>query len=130
MKATLISDKKTIENMKDFTKHFSEITIQDIPLVGGKNASLGEMYTALSSKGITVPEGFAITSKAYWFFLNENNFIPKLTKLLSTLDATSFNNLSDIGSKARGLILSGKFPESLKKNILEAYYYKDITILV
>ena len=121
MKATLISDKKTIENMKDFTKHFSEITIQDIPLVGGKNASLGEMYTALSSKGITVPEGFAITSKAYWFFLNENNFIPKLTKLLSTLDATSFNNLSDIGSEARGLILSGKFPESLKKNILEAY---------
>lgn len=107
--------------MNDLIKHFSEITIKDIPLVGGKNASLGEMYSSLSSKGVAVPEGFAITSKGYWLFLNENDFIPKLTDLLSALDTTTFNNLNDVGLKARTLILSGKIPESLKKNILEAY---------
>ncbi len=107
--------------MKEFIKHFSAITIQDIPLVGGKNASLGEMYTALSSKGVKVPEGFAVTAQGYWTFLHENNFVPPLTALLSKLDTTSFDNLSDIGTKARSLILAGAFPESLTKDILEAY---------
>ena len=59
--------------MNTYTKHFSEITIKDIPMVGGKNASLGEMYSALSSKGVIVPEGFATTSDGYWLFLKENN---------------------------------------------------------
>lgn len=113
--------KKTREPMNDFIKHFSEITIQNIPDVGGKNASLGEMYSALSSKGVAVPEGFAITSKGYWTFLNENNFVLQLTQLLLQLDTTTFANLADIGSKARSLILYGSFPELLRKNIIDAY---------
>ena len=51
-----------------FIKQFNETTIKDIPLVGGKNASLGEMITNLSGKGINVPGGFATTSEAFWFF--------------------------------------------------------------
>ncbi len=107
--------------MNTYTKHFSEIKIQDIPMVGGKNASLGEMYSALSSKGVIVPEGFATTSKGYWLFLNENDFIPQLTDLLSKLDTTDFNNLSEIGLQARNIILSGHFPEALRADIIEAY---------
>ena len=79
------------------------------------------MYTALSLKGVSVPEGFAITSEGYWTFLRENDFVPQLTALLSKLDTTTFNNLQEIGSQARTLILSGSFPESLRKSILDAY---------
>lgn len=107
--------------MNNYTKHFSEITIQDIPMVGGKNASLGEMYSVLSSKGVIVPEGFATTSDGYWLFLNENHFIPQLNEILSKLDTNTFDNLSEVGSQIRKLILSGQLPQILKKDILEAY---------
>ena len=107
--------------MENYIKHFSEIVIQDIPMVGGKNASLGEMYSSLSSKGVIVPEGFAITAKGYWLFLNENNFVPQITEILTELDTNTFNNLSDIGLQVRNLILSGHFPATLKDNINAAY---------
>jgi pyruvate,water dikinase len=102
-------------------KHFSEIRIKDINSVGGKNASLGEMYVALSSKGILVPNGFAITSSGYWRFLNENNLVPELSRLLSELDVKTFDNLAEIGLKARSLILESTFPSSLKNEIIEAF---------
>ena len=54
--------------------HFADIGITDIPLVGGKNASLGEMYSSLSSKGIMVPEGFAVTALGYWSFFELRQF--------------------------------------------------------
>jgi pyruvate,water dikinase len=85
--------------MTNFIKHFSEIAIQDIAIVGGKNASLGEMYRSLSSKGVRVPEGFAITSEGYWTFLNENKFVPSLTAILAKLDTTTFHNLHEIGTQ-------------------------------
>nr|WP_041934825.1 PEP/pyruvate-binding domain-containing protein [Cyclobacterium marinum] len=59
--------------MKTYIKYFNEIGINDIPQVGGKNASLGEMYQNLSDKGIAVPYGFALTSEAYWDFLDHND---------------------------------------------------------
>lgn len=90
-------------------------------MVGGKNASLGEMYSALSSKGVIVPEGFATTSNGYWLFLNENNFIPQLNKLLSELDVDTFDNLAKVGKKIRKLMLSGELPKQLREDILEAY---------
>ena len=104
-----------------FIKQFSEIRIQDIPLVGGKNASLGEMYCTLNSKGIFIPEGFAITSEGYWKFLNENNLVPKLTLVLSELDLVTFKNLSEVGLNARKLFHNSTFPEELKNEILETY---------
>lgn len=102
-------------------KHFSEIHVEDISLVGGKNASLGEMFSALSSKGTRIPDGFAVTSEGYWFFLNNNELVPKLTGLLSQLDLKSFSNLANIGTKARQLILDATFPDELADAILSAY---------
>ncbi len=102
-------------------KKFSEIHIKDVPLVGGKNASLGEMFCELSSKGINVPDGFAVTADGYWSFLNHNNIAPQLTSLLSQLDLQTFNNLSHIGSKARQLLLEASFPPELRNEIIIAY---------
>jgi pyruvate, water dikinase len=102
-------------------KHFSEIRIQDISIVGGKNASLGEMFSELSSKGIQVPDGFAVTSSAYWMFLNENKLVPKLNEILSKLDFKTFNNLAEIGSKARQLLLDATFPKELSDEIISSY---------
>ena len=89
--------------MPIFIKKFSEISIQDLPLVGGKNASLGEMFSQLTPKGILVPDGFAITAEAYRLFLKENQLKQPLESLLEQLDKTNFSNLNDIGQQARDL---------------------------
>ena len=102
-------------------KHFSEIKIEDLPLVGGKNASLGEMYSSLSTKGIIIPEGFAVTADGYWQFMNENKLIPVISELLAALDSNTFNNLSSIALQIRNKIVEGKFPENLGNEIKEAY---------
>ena len=102
-------------------KHFSEINIKDISSVGGKNASLGEMYSLLSTKGILVPEGFAVTSEGYSQFLTENKLTPILSNLLAELDIKSFNNLSAIGKQIRTKIMESTFPKSLEKEIIKAY---------
>jgi phosphoenolpyruvate synthase/pyruvate phosphate dikinase len=100
------------------TKHFSEIGINDIPLVGGKNASLGEMYSALSEKGILVPAGFAVTSDGYHSFLNENNLVKPLTEILSKLNTNTFDNLAETGLAARTLLLRATLPQHLQAEIL------------
>jgi pyruvate,water dikinase len=102
-------------------KHFSEIRIKDIPTVGGKNASLGEMYSSLTAKGILVPEGFAVIANGYWQFLNDNKLVPIITSLLAQLDVKTFNNLSFIASQIRTLIMEATFPLSLANEITEAY---------
>jgi len=102
-------------------KRFSELHLKDIALVGGKNSSLGEMFSELSSKGIKVPDGFAVTSDGYWSFLNENQLVPKLTAILSELNLKTFNNLSEVGSKSRQLLLEASFPKELSDEILAAY---------
>lgn len=105
----------------DHIKFFSEINIKDISAVGGKNASLGEMYSSLSQKGIIVPNGFAVTASGYRLFLTENNLNESLKKILDELDTNTFNNLSETGTKARNLILQAKFPEKLSNDIKNAY---------
>ncbi|MDG1278375.1 MAG: phosphoenolpyruvate synthase [Algoriphagus sp.] len=102
-------------------KKFSEIHLNDIAQVGGKNSSLGEMFSELSSKGIKVPDGFAVTNEGYWNFLNENQLVPKLKAILSELDLKTFKNLSKIGSKARQLLLDASFPEELSEEIITSY---------
>jgi pyruvate, water dikinase len=116
-------------------KPFSEISISDIALVGGKNASLGEMVTHLKPKGIKVPEGFAITANAYREFLQHYNLQPTLNKLLQQLETTSFSNLEEIGKKARFLILNLAMPPFIANQIKEAYKElckgeKDISVAV
>ncbi len=102
-------------------RRFSEIKISDIPSVGGKNASLGEMYSALSSKGIAVPDGFAITSDGYQFFLKKNNLEEKISRLLEKLDTSSFSNLSEIAEEIRSNIMNASFPKELEDEIISAY---------
>ena len=62
----------------DYIKFFEELTIKDVPTVGGKNASLGEMYQNLSKKGVKVPNGFATTAEGYWLFVKENKLKDKI----------------------------------------------------
>lgn len=102
-------------------RRFSEIKISDIVSVGGKNASLGEMYSALSSKGIAVPDGFAVTSEGYQFFLRNNDLKEKISGLLDKLDISSFTNLSEIGAEIRSIIMNATFPKELEEEILSAY---------
>ena len=86
-------------------KPFSEIKIEDIPLVGGKNASLGEMYSSLSAKGIKVPEGFAVAANGYWKFLEENKLETVIRDLLAGLNVKTFDNLPQIALQIRTNIL-------------------------
>ncbi|MBP9802576.1 phosphoenolpyruvate synthase [Patescibacteria group bacterium] len=105
-----------------FILWFKETGIKDIPKVGGKNASLGEMYSKLTSKGVAVPNGFAVTAHAYDYFLNTAGIKDDIEKILADLDTNSIKNLSERGAKVRATILNAKFPEDLKKTILEAYH--------
>ncbi|WP_019669984.1 phosphoenolpyruvate synthase [Eudoraea adriatica] len=107
--------------MKKYLKYFSEIGIQDVSLVGGKNASLGEMYNELTSQGVNVPNGFAITSHAFWDFLDENSLRNPLQTILTQLDTQTYANLNQIGEKARNLILGGKLSSDLSQKVMEAY---------
>ncbi|WP_372767675.1 phosphoenolpyruvate synthase [Lutibacter sp.] len=107
--------------MNLFIKEFSQIRIQDIAKVGGKNASLGEMYTQLNKKGINIPNGFATTSKAFNLFLQENNLEDGLNNTLNKLDKKEYSNLNDIGQEARELILKGTFSEKFSQAIIDAY---------
>ena len=107
--------------MNQFIKEFSQIRMHDIAKVGGKNASLGEMYTQLTKKGINIPNGFATTSKAFNLFLHENNLEDALRNTLNKLDKKAYSNLNDIGQEARELILKGTFSEKFSQAIIDAY---------
>jgi pyruvate,water dikinase len=78
--------------MQAFTKKFENITLADLPEVGGKNASLGEMFSKLSAKNISVPDGFATTAFAFWNFLDHNKLWERLLQLLGSLDRARFSN--------------------------------------
>jgi pyruvate, water dikinase len=107
--------------MKPLIKRFEEILINDVPIVGGKNASLGEMYNKLSSRGIRVPPGFATTAFAFETFLEYNHLTVPLENIMKKLDRTSFFNLKETGANARKIILDGKLPLKLIEEILKAY---------
>jgi len=100
---------------------FKEIAKNDTPIVGGKNASLGEMYSVLVPKGIKIPNGFALTSKAYWYFLESNNIRKKIEQIFKEFNPDDLESLQDAGKRVRNLILKSSFPKDLKKEILENY---------
>lgn len=100
---------------------FKEIGIKDVPVVGGKNASLGEMYNNLISKGINIPNGFATTSNTYFNFLEKTGLKKQISEILKDFD---YHNLADLqrkGRQARELILSATLPEDLQKEIAYSY---------
>ncbi|QLE42560.1 phosphoenolpyruvate synthase [Nostoc sp. C052] len=101
---------------------FDEVGIADIPLVGGKNASLGEMIQQLTPKGINVPTGFATTAYAYRYFIQSAGLEAKLRKLFADLDVEDVKNLRERGKKARSLLIHTPFPVELREAIATAYH--------
>ncbi|MHC0063908.1 phosphoenolpyruvate synthase [Nostoc sp. UIC 10890] len=101
---------------------FDEVGIADIPVVGGKNASLGEMIQQLTPKGINVPTGFATTAYAYRYFIQSAGLEAKLRKLFANLDVEDVKNLRERGKKARSLLIHTPFPVELREAIATAYH--------
>ena len=92
------------DKSKNFILWFSEIGIEDIPMVGGKNASLGEMYRNLHDHGINIPNGFAITAYAYRYFLRYAGIEDEIKKILKDLDTRDLSNLMRKGREVRDVI--------------------------
>jgi len=104
-----------------YIKFFNELDLNNVDTVGGKNASLGQMYSNLSELGIKVPNGFAITAEGYNYFISENNLKDRIEKKLNGLDISDFKSLRDAGGKVRKLLLNSTMPEVLYKEIIKAY---------
>lgn len=100
---------------------FGELGIKDVPIVGGKNASLGEMYNNLISKGVNVPNGFATTSAAYFNFMEKTGLAKRISLLLDGLNVHDLKNLREKGKKIREMIIAAELPDDLKKEIIGAY---------
>ncbi|AFD06546.1 phosphoenolpyruvate synthase [Solitalea canadensis] len=109
--------------MVTFIKQFKDITLNDIALVGGKNASLGELIIHLTPRGINVPDGFAVTADAFRTFIEYNQLQLPLQTVMQQLDKQSFSNLKETGSEARQLFLKGKLPPAIAQAIVEAYHH-------
>jgi pyruvate,water dikinase len=104
-----------------YIRPFSELGIKDIPLVGGKNASLGEMYRHLSSEGVRVPNGFATTSEAYWNYLEHNKLKQLIQDRLKNLDSRNLAQLEQAGADIRQAIMNGEMPPALVAEMTSAY---------
>ncbi len=104
-----------------FIKFFNQIGIKDIAIVGGKNASLGEMFQILTPQGIPVPNGFAITAQAYRAHLTDNHLWEPLHRILDELNEDDMVDLANRGNQARTLIFNAPFSPQLEQEILQAY---------
>jgi pyruvate,water dikinase len=100
---------------------FEEVTNKDVGLVGGKNASLGEMYQKLTKKKVNIPNGFALTAYAYRSFMKESGLMKEIREILKDLDTHNIKNLSERGEKVRHAIMAAKFPDHLSDEIAVAY---------
>lgn len=110
-----------MEKQTSFILWFSDITIEDVPFAGGKNAALGEMVSHLSQLGIRVPNGFAITAFAYNYFLERAGLKERIGGILAMLNVADVNELQKKGEEVRNLIISAELPNDLKEAISEAY---------
>jgi pyruvate,water dikinase len=104
-----------------YIKFFNQLAIKDVPVVGGKNASLGEMYRRLAKDKVKVPNGFATTAEAYNYLLKKTGVKEQIKKILKGLDTRNVNDLARRGKACREVILKAEFPADFKKEILEAY---------
>lgn len=104
-----------------FIQWFDQISFADIPMVGGKNASLGEMIRELAGKGVKVPNGFATTADAYRAFLSKTGLDEKISQILADLNTSDNSNLRERGKQVRQAILAAELPADFKDAIREAY---------
>lgn len=123
-------------NKLKYIRWFDELTIDDIPLVGGKNASLGEMYRELGAEGIYVPNGFAITAEGYRYLLDRADAWTALHDALDDLDSDNVNDLARRARKARDIVYAAPLPVDLENEILSAFdslqrqYDEELTVAV
>lgn len=106
---------------KKYICWYGELNKKEVPLVGGKNASLGEMFSNLAPKGINIPNGFVLTADAYWYFLRANGIDHKLKEIFSKFKPGDIKSLQTVGRAARGLILKADFPAEMEREIIENY---------
>lgn len=107
--------------MQDYIVWFDQLGMNDVERVGGKNASLGEMISHLSSLNVRVPGGFATTSKAYWEFLSANGLTEKINHALAKLDVNDVNALARVGAEIRSWVMDAPFPDALNKSLEGAF---------
>ncbi|HEY6163249.1 MAG TPA: PEP/pyruvate-binding domain-containing protein, partial [Bacteroidia bacterium] len=103
------------------TLPLKKVNLDDINLVGGKNASLGEMLQNLSALGIKIPNGFVVTVNAYYEFIRYNDLEKNIHGLMQNLDPENIESLRRTGMQVRQLILNGRFPKELSAEIILAY---------
>ena len=122
--------------MARYIRWFEELSIDDVAIVGGKNASLGEMYRELTPQGIRVPNGFAVTAEAYREVLSQGNAWDALHAALEGLDPDDAADLARRGAKARAVVYAAPLPEDMQREILDAYeqlrqeYGEDMSVAV
>ncbi len=104
-----------------YIKRFAALGIQDVPVVGGKNASLGEMYRSLSAQQVKVPNGFATTADAFRQYIRHNQLEQKIRQALDALDTRDTQALAVTGTRIRNWITHGELPPSLQQEIIQAY---------
>ena len=107
--------------MSDYIVWFDQLTKNDVGIVGGKNASLGEMISHLSKMGVNVPGGFATTTHAYRDFLMSNGLTERIKQLLDPLDVSDINALTTVGKTIRGWLLEASLPTTLIQAVTQAY---------
>jgi len=107
-----------------FVKWFEDLKIEDVPSVGGKNASLGEMIRKLGGKGVSVPGGFAVTAYAYKYTIEKAGVDKKIKEILSDLDTHDVHNIAERGEKIRNLIKNTQIPTELEEEIRK--YYREM----
>jgi len=103
-----------------YVRWFETLNNRDVPIVGGKNASLGEMISSMKSEGIRIPDGFATTSEAYWKYVEANNLKSEIESRLKLMDQGK-KTLDETGKEIRRLFLKSDFPEEIAVDIREAY---------
>jgi len=122
--------------IEEFVRWFEDLRIEDVPSVGGKNASLGEMIRNLGEKGVTVPGGFAITAYAYKYTMEKAGVDQKIKEILADLNTHDVNNLAERGEKIRTLIKNTPLPQEVSDEIRKYYremenrYNKNVDVAV
>ena len=122
MVATSVVQQSSVQRDQQLVLWLDKVRLEDVHLVGGKNASLGEMIQQLTPQGIRVPSGFATTSYAYRYFIEKTGLDAQLREVLGGFDINDVTELRRRGRKARSLLLKAVFPDDLKAAILTAYH--------
>src|SRR3974390_18464 len=117
----MLQRRRRMMNASGYTRWFKDIRLEDVPLVGGKTASLGELYSALSPYGVRVPNGFALTATAYRNALTQAGAWEELRALLANIAKRRISDLAKRARAARDVVYAATDREDLRREITDAY---------